>query len=39
RILVQEAGVHDRVERKKVIDQMAAVLILQSYLEATRKDK
>ena len=38
RILVEEAGVHDRVERKKVIDQMAAVLILQNYLEATRKD-
>ena len=30
RILVEEAGVHDRVERKKVIDQMAAVLILQN---------
>ena len=38
RILVEEAGVHDRVERKKVIDQMAGVLILQNYLEATRKD-
>lgn len=39
RILVQEAGVHDRVKRKEIIDQMAAVLILQNYLELTRKDK
>lgn len=39
RVLVQEAGIHDRTKRKKVIDQMAAVLILQNYLERTRKDK
>ncbi|QNQ81466.1 Holliday junction resolvase RuvX [Lactobacillus sp. PV034] len=39
RVLVQEVGIHDRTERKKVIDQMAAVLILQNYLERTRKDK
>lgn len=39
RVLVQEAGIHDRTQRKQVIDQMAAVLILQNYLERTRKDK
>lgn len=39
RVLVQQAGLHDRVERKKVIDQMAAVLILQNYLERIREDK
>ena len=30
RILVEQAGIHDRHDRKKVIDQMAAVLILQN---------
>lgn len=38
RILVTEAGIHDRHQRKKVIDQMAAVLILQNYLDQKRKD-
>lgn len=38
RILVEQAGIHDRHDRKKVIDQMAAVLILQNYLETIRKD-
>lgn len=38
RILVEEAGISDRVARKKIIDQMAAVLILQNFLEAKRKD-
>ncbi|CCI81117.1 Holliday junction resolvase RuvX [Lactobacillus hominis] len=38
RLLIQEAGIHDRTKRKKVIDQMAAVLILQNYLDKTRKD-
>lgn len=38
RLLIQEVGMHDRTKRKKVIDQMAAVLILQNYLERTRKD-
>ena len=38
RILIEEAGVHNRVDQKKVVDQMAAVLILQTYLEQTRKD-
>lgn len=38
RILVEQAGMHDRHDRKKVIDQMAAVLILQNYLETIRKD-
>ncbi|WP_297816413.1 Holliday junction resolvase RuvX [uncultured Lactobacillus sp.] len=38
RLLIQEAGMHDRNKRKKVVDQMAAVLILQNYLERTRKD-
>lgn len=38
RILVEEAGIHDRHQRKEVIDQMAAVLILQNYLDANRKD-
>ncbi len=37
RILV-DAGVHDRKERKQVIDQMAAMLILQTYLDLQRKD-
>lgn len=37
-LLIQEAGIHDRTKRKKVIDQMAAVLILQNYLDKTRKD-
>ncbi|RMC25529.1 MULTISPECIES: Holliday junction resolvase RuvX [unclassified Lactobacillus] len=38
RILVEEAGIHDRHQRKKIIDQMAAVLILQNYLDQNRKD-
>ncbi|CCI85258.1 Holliday junction resolvase-like protein [Lactobacillus pasteurii DSM 23907 = CRBIP 24.76] len=38
RILVEEAGMHDRKKRKEVVDQMAAVLILQSYLDSNRKD-
>lgn len=38
RVLVQEAGIHDRKKRKQVIDQMAAVLILQNYLDLHRKD-
>lgn len=38
RILVEQAGMHDRHDRKKVVDQMAAVLILQNYLETIRKD-
>lgn len=38
RILVEEAGIHDRHKRKEVIDQMAAVLILQNYLDLKRKD-
>lgn len=38
RVLVEEAGIHDRKARKEVIDQMAAVLILQNYLDLNRKD-
>lgn len=38
RVLVEEAGIHDRHKRKEVIDQMAAVLILQNYLDLKRKD-
>lgn len=38
RILVEDAGIHDRKKRKQVIDQMAAVLILQNYLDLHRKD-
>ncbi|MBA1393913.1 Holliday junction resolvase RuvX [Lactobacillus sp. XV13L] len=38
RVLVEEAGLHDRRARKEVIDQMAAVLILQNYLDLNRKD-
>ncbi|MDF7638464.1 Holliday junction resolvase RuvX [Lactobacillus sp. ESL0791] len=38
RVLVEEAGIHDRHKRKEVIDQMAAVLILQNYLDQKRKD-
>lgn len=38
RVLIQEAGMHDRHQRKQVVDQMAAVLILQNYLDAHRKD-
>lgn len=37
RVLVEDAGIHDRKKRKKVIDQMAAVLILQNYLEQHRE--
>lgn len=39
RVLVEEAGIHDRKKRKIVIDQLAAVLILQNYLELHRKDQ
>lgn len=39
RILVEDAGIHDRKKRKEVIDQMAAVLILQNYLEQHREVK
>ena len=38
RVLVADAGIHDRKKRKQVIDQMAAVLILQNYLDLHRKD-
>lgn len=38
RVLVEEAGIHDRHQRKEIIDQMAAVLILQNYLDLHRKD-
>lgn len=38
RVLVEDAGIHDRKKRKQVIDQMAAVLILQNYLDLHRKD-
>lgn len=38
RVLIEDAGIHDRKKRKKVIDQMAAVLILQNYLDLHRKD-
>lgn len=39
RVLVEKAGIHDRRKRKKVIDQMAAVLILQNYLDLQREDR
>lgn len=38
RVLVEDAGIHDRKKRKQVIDQMAAVLILQNYLDSQRED-
>lgn len=38
RVLIEEAGMHDRKKRKEVIDQMAAVLILQNYLDQHRED-
>ena len=38
RVLVEDAGIHDRKKRKQVIDQLAAVLILQNYLDLHRKD-
>ena len=38
RVLVEDAGIHDRKKRKQVIDQMAAVFILQNYLDLHRKD-
>ncbi|WEV40177.1 Holliday junction resolvase RuvX [Lactobacillus sp. ESL0684] len=38
RVLIEEAGIHDRHKRKAVVDQMAAVLILQNYLDLHRKD-
>ena len=38
RVLIEDAGMHDRKKRNQVIDQMAAVLILQNYLDLHRKD-
>lgn len=38
RILIEEAGMHNRVDQKQVVDQMAAAIILQTYLEKMRKD-
>lgn len=38
RVLIEEAGIHDRKRRKEVVDQMAAVLILQNYLDLHRED-
>lgn len=38
RILIEQGQMHDRHDRKKVIDQMAAALILQNYLETIRED-
>ena len=38
RVLIEDAGMHDRKKRKQLIDQMAAVLILQNYLDLHRKD-
>ena len=38
RVLVEDAGTHDRKKRKQVIDQMAPVPILQNYLDLHRKD-
>lgn len=38
RVLIEEAGIHDRKKRKEVIDQMAAILILQNYLDLHRED-
>lgn len=37
RILVEEANIHDRKKRKQVVDQMAAALILQSYLDSIQE--
>ncbi|KRL63055.1 Holliday junction resolvase RuvX [Lactobacillus psittaci] len=37
RVLIDEADIHDRHKRKDVIDQMAAVLILQTYLDLQRR--
>ena len=34
RVLIEDAGMHDRKKRKQVIDKMAAVAILQGYLDA-----
>src|SRR5699024_3372651 len=39
RVLVEDAGIHDRKKRKQVIDQMAAVLILQNYLDLHQRIK
>lgn len=39
RILIEKAGIHDRKKRKKVVDQMAAALILQTYLDSQRRNK
>lgn len=39
RVLVEEAGIHDRKKRKQVVDQMAAVLILQNFLDRQRRDQ
>lgn len=38
RILIEEAGMHNRVDQKQVVDQLAAAIILQTYLEKIRKD-
>ena len=38
RVLIEEAEIHDRKKRKEVIDQMAAVLILQNYLDLKRRN-
>ena len=34
--ILEEGNVHDRREQKQVIDKLAAVLILQSYLDSVR---
>lgn len=39
RVLIEKAGIHDRKKRKAVIDQMAAVLILQNYLDLQREEQ
>lgn len=38
KLLIEQAGIHDRKERKKVVDQLAAVLILQTFLDQHRKE-
>ncbi len=35
--ILDEGNVHGRIERKKVIDKLAAVLILQGYLDSVSK--
>lgn len=37
RVLIEDAEIHDRHKRKEVVDQMAAVLILQNYLDLQRR--